>query len=156
MRTAIAIDFDGTLCYQDAPYPEIGSPRLAVIEAAKRRRSAGCGLILWTCREGKALEQAIQWCHEYGLDFDVVNDSLPDWKEAYGTNPRKIGATEYWDDKSVNPTAIENKKGEKTLWQTTTARRAPTTFESLTSRLTQSFLLAFRGRKIVSKISARS
>ena len=33
--------------------------------------------------------------------FDAVNESLPDWIEAFGTTPRKVGASEYWDDKAV-------------------------------------------------------
>lgn len=35
-----------------------------------------------------------------GLQFDAINDSLPEWKEHFGTSPRKIGADEYWDDKA--------------------------------------------------------
>ena len=30
-----------------------------------------------------------------------INESLPDWIEAFGTRPRKVGATEYWDDRTV-------------------------------------------------------
>lgn len=105
MKNAIAIYFDGTLC--ENKYPEIGRPRTAVIEAAKKKQSEGCGLILWTCREGELLEEAISWCHENGLEFDAINESLPEWKEMFGNDPRKPGATEYWDDRSVNPASIE-------------------------------------------------
>lgn len=35
-----------------------------------------------------------------GLHFDAVNDSLPSWKKFYGNDTRKVGATEYWDDKA--------------------------------------------------------
>ena len=101
MRDAIAIDFDGTLCTNE--YPEIGRPIMIVINAAKKRQADGCGLILWTCREGKLLEDAISWCRDHGLEFDAVNESLPEWKEMFVNDPRKVGATEYWDDRSVNP-----------------------------------------------------
>ncbi len=100
-RDAIAIDFDGTLCVN--AYPEIGEPIHRVIEKAKKRKAEGAGLILWTCREGERLQNAIDWCKQQGLEFDAVNESLPEWLEMFGTAPRKIGATEYWDDRAVNP-----------------------------------------------------
>lgn len=99
LREAIAIDFDGCLCV--AAYPEIGTPKWEVIEAAKKRQREGAGLILWTCREGELLQNAIAACKSWGLTFDAINESLPDWIEAYGTHPRKVGASEYWDDRAV-------------------------------------------------------
>ncbi|WP_251319637.1 hypothetical protein [Flintibacter muris] len=99
MRDAIAIDFDGCLCVN--AYPGIGAPNWAVIAKAKERQTAGAGLILWTCREGTLLQAAVDACKGWGLTFDAINESLPDWIEAYGTRPRKVGATEYWDDRAV-------------------------------------------------------
>lgn len=64
-----------------------------------KRRAAG--LILWTCRAGKELDTAITACKEWGLNFDAVNQSLPEWIEAWGSDSRKVGADEYWDDKAV-------------------------------------------------------
>lgn len=95
---AIAIDFDGCLCAN--AYPEIGAPNWSIIAAAKREQQMGAGLILWTCREGKLLDDALAACERWGLHFDAVNDSLPSWKEFYGNDTRKVGATEYWDDKA--------------------------------------------------------
>ena len=51
-------------------------------------------MILWTCREGKLLYDAMEACFDWGLQFDAINDSLPEWKEHFGTSPRKIGADE--------------------------------------------------------------
>ena len=99
MRKAIAIDFDGCLCTN--AYPEIGEPIWPVIRRAKAEQQAGAGLILWTCREGQLLLDAIDACEGWGLSFNTVNESLPDWIEAFGTKPRKVGASEYWDDKAV-------------------------------------------------------
>jgi len=95
----IAVDFDGTIC-QNA-YPDIGEPNWHTIEKAKQEQEHGAKLILWTCREGGSLARAVAACMEWGLTFDAINENLPEWREAYGTNPRKIGATEYWDDRSV-------------------------------------------------------
>lgn len=95
---AIAIDFDGCLCAN--AYPDIGAPNWEIIGAAAAEQIAGAGLILWTCREGELLENALEACARWGLHFDAVNDSLPSWKRFYGNDTRKVGATEYWDDKA--------------------------------------------------------
>ena len=99
LRKAIAIDFDGCLC--NYAFPEIGAPHWDVIGRAKKEQQNGAGLILWTCREGDLLQEAIDACIMWGLEFDAVNESLPEWIEAYGNAPRKIGASEYWDDHAV-------------------------------------------------------
>lgn len=104
LRKAIAIDFDGCLC-TDA-FPAIGEPNWPVIKRAQAEQRAGAGLILWTCREGQILQDAIAACEGWGLTFDAVNESLPDWIEAFGTQPRKVGASEYWDDKAITPSIL--------------------------------------------------
>ena len=86
MRKAIAIDFDGCLCTN--AYPEIGEPNWPVIRRAQAEQRAGAGLILWTCREDQLLLDAIAACGGWGLTFDAVNESLPDWIEEFGTRPR--------------------------------------------------------------------
>ena len=95
----IAIDFDGTLFETD--YPTIVSPNLGVIDAAKWCKERGDKLILWTCREGPELDVAIQACLEYGLEFDAVNDNLPEAKAEWENNPRKVAADYYIDDKNL-------------------------------------------------------
>ena len=104
MRKAIAIDFDGCLCTN--AYPEIGEPNWPVIRRAQAEQRAGAGLILWTCREDQLLRGAIAACEGWGLTFDAVNESLPDWIEEFKTRPRKVGASEYWDDKAVQLPAV--------------------------------------------------
>ena len=49
---------------------------------------------------GNLLDNALEACARWGLHFDAVNDSLPSWKKFYGNDTRKVGATEYWDDKA--------------------------------------------------------
>lgn len=52
------------------------------------------------------LQDAVTACEGWGLIFDAINESLPDWIEKFGTQPRKVGASEYWDDKAARiPTA---------------------------------------------------
>ena len=95
----IAIDFDGCLCQDD--YPEIGKPNEDVIEQAKRLQRDGACLILWTCRAGKDLEAAVEACRSWGLEFDAVNENPQFRIDLYGNDCRKVGADEYWDDRSV-------------------------------------------------------
>lgn len=95
----IAIDFDGTLCRN--AWPLIGKPRRRVIRKALRRQRRGDTLILWTCREGPRLFEAIEWLAKYGLRCDYVNENAPWLNEKYGNDSRKIGADEYWDDRAV-------------------------------------------------------
>lgn len=99
LRRAIAIDFDGCLCKN--MWPDIGFPNFDAINAAIRAKQEGAALILWTCRDGEKLENAIQFCKNYGLEFDAVNDNLPERVVFNNANPRKVNADEYWDDLSV-------------------------------------------------------
>lgn len=101
MQRTIAIDFDGTLFENN--WPGIGPPNMNVIRSALAEKQSGSALILWTCREGDMLDAAIRACESVGLTFDAVNESTEEWKRIWGNNPRKVGASEYWDDKSVNP-----------------------------------------------------
>lgn len=96
---AIAIDFDGCLC--DNAYPAIGAPHWGVIARAKMEQEAGAGLILWTCREGQLLQEAVAACESWGLHFDAINESLPSWIAAFNNAPPQGGASEYWDDRAV-------------------------------------------------------
>ncbi len=92
-----AFDFDGTLC-QEA-YPGIGKPNKAMIRYAKKLKEKGNRLILWTCRNGQPLEHAIAWCQEQGLEFDAVNQNLPEILKMFGSDSRKITADYYVDDR---------------------------------------------------------
>ena len=100
----IAVDFDGTLCYSN--WPELGEPNRPLIEYLKYQKFLGNKLILWTCRAGDALDRAVSWCKEQQLEFDAVNDNLPEIIEQYGNNSRKITCDYYIDDKAILPTMV--------------------------------------------------
>ena len=97
----IAVDFDGTLC--NDCYPNIGYPNMTLIQQLKALRQNGKRVILWTCRCGKKLTEAIDWCRDFGLEFDAVNANVPEILEQYETESRKISADVYIDDKSCFP-----------------------------------------------------
>lgn len=101
----IAVDFDKTLC--DSIYPGVGEPIKEVVKAIKLFKGRGDKIILWTCREGEDLDVALEWCEEQGLSFDAVNDNLPELKELFGNNPRKIAADIYIDDKALSTYSVE-------------------------------------------------
>ncbi len=110
----IAVDFDGTLC--ECAWPDIGKPITPMIKLMKfAREIMGHKLILWTCREGKALNAAVDWCSNLGLDFDYVNESLPEMIEKYGKS-RKVGADVYIDDKAANGIAA----AREAIWHEST------------------------------------
>lgn len=98
--TIYAVDFDGTLC--ESVWPGIGTPNMTLIEYLKKRRVQGDKIILWTCRACERLIEAIKWCKQFGLEFDAVNENLPEMIEWYGNDCRKIFADVYIDDKAVN------------------------------------------------------
>ena len=97
----IAVDFDGTLCIDS--YPNIGFPNLPLIFLLKQMKAQNKKIILWTCRCGRYLEDAVNWCENFGLEFDAVNDNVEEIVKKYGSNSRKIYADVYIDDKSCFP-----------------------------------------------------
>ena len=99
----LAVDFDGTLSL--GTWPDVGPANEKLFRFLKKRKDEGDKLILWSCRVGKPLEEAVAWCRENDLEFDAVNDNLPEVIEIYGTNSRKISCDYYIDDKAFFPTA---------------------------------------------------
>lgn len=95
-----AVDFDGTLC--ESKFPEIGSPNIGLINRLIKKRKKGNKLILWTCRVNERLEEAVEWCRKFGLEFDAVNENLPEIVAYWGSESRKVFADVYIDDKAVN------------------------------------------------------
>lgn len=97
----VAVDFDGTLCANR--YPLIGIPNDPLILALISQQGLGDKIILWTCRSGRFLDEAVEWCRERGLIFDAVNDNVPEAIAEFGGNSRKIYADYYIDDKGWPP-----------------------------------------------------
>lgn len=95
----IAVDFDGTLSFGE--WPDVGPANKELFRFLAHRQKAGDRIILWTCRAGEALTLAVEWCRMRGLEFDAVNDNLPEIIEQYGGNSRKISCDYYIDDRAV-------------------------------------------------------
>ena len=108
MPFILACDFDGTLFTKS--WPKKGKPKKDIIKKIKEFKRLGAEIVLWTCREGVALEEALKRCKEVDLEFDAINDTAPS-QEAYIKErakegeifaTRKIFADFYLDDKAKN------------------------------------------------------
>lgn len=102
----IAVDFDGTLI-EGNTWPDVdGRPCEELIKHLIKERERGNKVILYTCRNGEHLDTAVEYCKEYGLEFDAVNENLPELIEAYGSDTRKISADIYIDDHACHPYGV--------------------------------------------------
>ncbi|MBP9017332.1 hypothetical protein RDV77_03245 [Porphyromonadaceae sp. NP-X] len=95
----IAVDFDGTIVTHE--YPKIGKEIPFAIETLKRLQDEfQHQIILWTVREGKELEEAIEFCNARGLEFYAINKNYPEEGEDFAES-RKIRADIYIDDRNL-------------------------------------------------------
>ncbi len=99
-KPIVAVDFDGTLSL-DAQYPNIGRFNTHLYEALMELKGIGWSIVLWTCREGKELKEAVEWCKMNGLEFDAINENPPE----VPFKSRKVVANMYIDDRAYMPTA---------------------------------------------------
>lgn len=99
----IAVDFDGTIV--ENKYPEIGETMMFAFETLLRLQQKGHQIILWTYRHGRALDAAIAFCKENGLEFYAANQSYPEEGKEYIANcskfSRKIEADVFIDDRNI-------------------------------------------------------
>lgn len=99
-KKVVAVDFDGTIAKTE--YPRIISPIYETIELLNKLKEKGATIILWTCREGKELEEAVEWCRRNNVPIDLVNENDSSRTKFWGNDSRKIGADLYIDDKSFS------------------------------------------------------
>jgi hypothetical protein len=96
----IAVDFDGTIVEHE--YPEIGREIPFATDTLRMLIEDRHQLILWSCREGELLQQAIDWCHERGVDFYAVNRDFPEEDiERNQHFSRKLKVDLFIDDRNI-------------------------------------------------------
>ena len=96
----IAVDFDGTIVQHE--YPKIGKEIPFAIDTLKRLQSDFQHLlVLWTVREGKELEEAVEYCRARGLEFYAINASYPEEVFEEGYISRKVNADLFIDDRGL-------------------------------------------------------
>jgi trehalose-6-phosphatase len=92
----IAVDFDGTIVSGGWPDITQAVPLPHALETLLRLQQAGHRLVLWTCREGGRLAEALGWCAAQGLSFCAANGPAPG---DHHTASRKIYANLYIEDR---------------------------------------------------------
>ncbi len=96
----IAVDFDGTIV--EHRYPEIGKELPFATETLRMLIADQHKLILWSVREGKLLDDAVEWCRERGVVFYAINKDFPEEKVEYNNHfSRKIKADLWIDDRNI-------------------------------------------------------
>lgn len=93
----LAVDFDGTLVQDE--FPSIGKINQRVWDEVVHAQRQGYKIILWTCRSGEALKDAVDFCSGNGLHFDAINENIDEVKVLYGGDTRKVFADMYIDDR---------------------------------------------------------
>ena len=96
----IAVHFDGTIV--EHQYPAIGKELPYAIDVLKKLQEEKHRLILWTVREGKLLEDAVNFCRERGLEFYAVNRDYPEEEKGKNSHyTRKLKADLWIDDRNL-------------------------------------------------------
>ena len=100
----IAVDYDGTLVNG-------GKLDHALIDALRARQRRGDTVILWTCREGKRLQEALRTLQSAGFRPQLVNANALAATRMLGYDPRKIYADLYIDDKGAAAWILQQRHG---------------------------------------------
>jgi len=95
----IAVDFDGTIV--EHKYPAIGKEYPFAVDALLKLQADGHKIILWSVREGKRLDEAVDFCRKRGLEFYAVNSDFPNASWSGSGVSRKIKADIYIDDRNI-------------------------------------------------------
>ena len=93
----IAVDFDGT-CVTER-YPKVGDDMPGAVLTLRSLATREHKLLLWTCREGEKLEDAVNWFKEREIPLAGINETplADDFRPQGG---RKVFANLYIDDKA--------------------------------------------------------
>ena len=95
----IAVDFDGTIVEDE--YPNIGKEKRFAFMTLKALQKQGHRLILWTCRTGLSLAEAVEFCRSNGIEFYAVNSNYPEEEFDEKQVSRKLIADIYIDDRNL-------------------------------------------------------
>lgn len=95
----IAVDFDGTIARSN--YPVILGEQPYAGEVLRKLHEQGHYIIIWTCRCGTQLLDAINWMLEHKIPFNRINDHNPENVAKYGEGGNKVYAHCYIDDKNI-------------------------------------------------------
>ena len=96
----IAVDFDGTIV--EHCYPNIGEEKPFAVQTLRMLIADHHRIILWSVREGKLLDDAVNWCRQHGIEFYAVNRSYPEESiSGNGHYSRKLKVDIFIDDRNI-------------------------------------------------------
>ena len=76
-KLTFAVDFDG--CLTEYSFPEIGEQtkeQKELLDVLIRLKEDGHKLILWTSRGEPVLKEAIDWCSNHNLEFELDQEYI--------------------------------------------------------------------------------
>lgn len=112
MMTIVAIDFDGTCVTNE--YPKIGK-EIGAAPVLKEMTENGIKLVLCTMRDGKLLEEAVQWFRDNNIPLYGINKTPGQYK---WTSSPKIFANYYIDDAAIGvPLVFDTNNKPFVDWQ---------------------------------------
>lgn len=108
-KPIIAVDFDGVIC--ENVWPEKGRPIPGALDGLARLREK-YRIVIWTSREKKHKQDAIDWLAEHGVEYDAINEApfysqWPQglfrflWSSLLQTESKKTLACVYIDDRNL-------------------------------------------------------
>ncbi len=124
----IAVDFDGTIVRHR--YPKIGEEVPFATQTLKMLIAEHHQLILWSVREGRLLDEAVEWCRKRGVEFYAVNRDFPEEDvEKNRHYSRKLKADLFIDDRNIGGLpdwgTIYRMINEKKTWEQLLAEDTP-------------------------------
>ena len=101
-KKIIAVDFDGTIAFSYYYPGELKEIRVVTDYLRRKMAEGESTIILYTCRNDRDLQIALDFCKQIGLKFDYVNENTKEKIAQYG-DTRKIYADVYIDDHAIFP-----------------------------------------------------
>ena len=101
----LALDFDG-VCVTNENYPGIGKD-IGAIPVLKKILAKGNRIILWTRRDGFALDNAVKWFKDNNIELAGIN-KMP----GKGGGSPKIDADVFIDDKGLGAPLTHSSSGK--------------------------------------------
>lgn len=95
----IAVDFDGTIV--EHKYPHIGKEIPFATATLRRLQEDGHKVVLWSVREGKLLDEAVEWCAQHGVNLYAANKEFPEETIETRHYSRKLKADVFIDDRNL-------------------------------------------------------
>lgn len=105
-KLPILVDFDSTMIITDK-FPNIIGENKPCVDVMKKWIDGGVGIILWTIRDGKELDDAVEWCKSQGLELYGINEN-PTQKK--WNSSRKVYGVLRIDDANVGTKLIHDDK----------------------------------------------